>query len=287
MMKCRFCEADIPEGADVCPQCGLDVDNKKEARSGDYEGTKSSKKRGRIFLLILLILGIVAALTYVAFGKSRFEMSKEESTEPVEITEATGADAGEDGMDGDLDGIAEADVTAAKTVSELGDRWDSYTLQINGKVIALPCEYKELQEAGLTIDEGMGTDDGGIVSAEGYSLVYFTDQKGNTLSAEVINPYDEEKEVSECLVGSISLGDYDFKNNQMTVIFPGGVEIGATEDDVAEKYGNAGDTGDTYDDEEQVTHSWADAEKSYAGVEAYFDKESGKLVQIVVRNYGF
>ncbi len=283
-MKCKFCEADIPEGADVCPQCGLDVDNKKEARKGNYEGMKSSKKKIGIFLLILLIIGIVAALAYAAFGALRFEVSKEESTEPVEITEETGADAGEDGMDGDLDGIAEADVAPAKTVSELGDRWDSYTIQINGNVIALPCEYEALQAAGLAIDESMGTDDGGIVSAEGYSLVYFTDQKGNTLSAEVINPYDEEKEVSECLVGSISLGDYDFKNNQMTVIFPGGVEIGAIEDDVAEKYGKAGDT---YDDEEQVTHSWTDSEKSYAGVEAYFDKESGKLVQMVVRNYGF
>lgn len=284
MMKCKFCEADIPEGADVCPQCGLDVDNKKEARNGNREGTKFSKRKARTFLLILLIIGIIAVLAYAALGTSRNGKSKEESTEPAEITETTGADAGEDGMDGDLDGIAEADVTPAKTVSELGDRWDSYTLQINGKVIALPCEYKELQEAGLTIDESMGTDDGGIVSAEGYSLVYFTDQKGNTLSAEIINPYDEEKEVSECLVGSISLGDYDFKNDQMTVIFPGGVEVGTTVDDVVEKYGKAGDT---YNDEDQVTHSWTDTEKSYAGVEAYFDKESGKLVQIVVRNYGF
>lgn len=284
MMKCKFCEADIPEGADMCPQCGLDVDNKKETEKGGYEHTKSSKKKVKIFLLFLLIIGIIAVLAYASLGASGFETSKEKSIEPVKITEATGADKGEDGMDGDLDGIAEADVTPAKTVSELGDRWDSYTFQINGKVIALPCEYKELQEAGVTIDESMGTDDGGTVSAKGYSLVYFADQKGNTLSAEIINPHDEEKEVSECLVGCISLGDYDLKNDQMEVVFPGGVEIGTTEDDVVEKYGKAGDT---YDDEEQVIRSWTDTEKSYAGVDTYFDKESGKLVQIVVRNYGF
>lgn len=275
-MKCKFCESEIPEGAEVCPQCGLDADAERES--------ETTGKRGKKQLRPLLVIGVIAVLACAVFGVSSLRDNRTEGADAGKNKEEAGSAAGEDGMDGDLDGIGEVEVTPAEAVSALGESWESYTVQINGKVIALPCEYKELQEAGLSLDEDMGTDDGGIVSGKGYSLVYLMDQKGNTLTAEMINPYEEEKEVSECLVGSISLGDYDLQNDQMSVVFPGEIEIGTAEEDVLEKYGKSQDP---YEDEEQAVHIWMDEEKSYAGVEAYFDAKSRKLVQIVIRNYGF
>lgn len=258
-----------------------------QQRNGDYEGARSSAKMARIFLIISLVIGIIAGVMYVALGIKGMHNYNSNSSAISDITEDiewTGEDEGEDGITGDLDGIEDKDVKPAQSVSKLGENWDSYTIQINDKVIALPCEYKELEEAGLTIDKSMGLDDGGIVSKGEYSIGYLADKNGNSMMVDFINPYDEEKKVEDCLIGGISVGDYDLENGGMTVTFPGNVQIGTSKDEVTGKYG---ETEDTYEGESLHIYTWTNSDLNYSTFEADFDPESGKLVQVFMKNYGF
>ena len=67
---------------------------------------------------------------------------------PKEALEATkGSDTDKDDQDDDKSAKSKK-ATPAKQSSELKDNWDSYTVQINDKVLTLPCEIKDLEAAG-------------------------------------------------------------------------------------------------------------------------------------------
>lgn len=188
---------------------------------------------------------------------------------------------GENDMEGALDGF-EGAIEPAKQASELGDSWNSYTFQINDKVIALPCEYKELEMAGLTIDEALGIDNNGIVTGAGYLIGYLTDGKGNSMTVEFINPDKTEKKAEECLVGRISIGNNDLEAGGMTVVFPGGIQIGDTKESVIAKYG---EPEEKYEEGNPHVCIWSDSDMLLSPVEADFDSQSGKLIQMSIENY--
>lgn len=189
---------------------------------------------------------------------------------------------GEDDMEGDLDGF-EGEIKPAKPVTKLGDNWNSYTFQINGKIIALPCEYKELETAGLSIDEASEMDNNGIVAGEGYLIGYLADEKGNSMAVEFINSDKKEKKAEECLIGRISISNHDSEAGGMTVVFPGDVRIGDTKEEIAAKYG---EPQEKYEDGNPNIYIWSDSDMLLSPVEADFDAQSGKLIRMSMENYG-
>ena len=66
---------------------------------------------------------------------SDFFESSEEETEPESKVET--------------DGVP---LTGVEQTGELGTNWDSYSVQINGKVLNLPCTYEEFMSQGFYMD---------------------------------------------------------------------------------------------------------------------------------------
>ena len=81
---------------------------------------------------------------------------------------------------------------------------------------------------------------------------------GDALPEEV--GLDMALELKDCLVGGISVSSYDVEDGGLTVIFPGGIQIGTAEADVLAAYGEADDA---YEDAEYGNTYYWYADDSY------------------------
>lgn len=190
-----------------------------------------------------------------------------------------------DGLDRDEDAEGEDEdkpkVKAAAQSKDLGDNWDSYTVQINDKVLTLPCSIADLESTGLTMDtEDIPADT--TVEAEDYELAYFEDANGNELMVDLINMSAEPKSAKDCLVGGISVDDYGMEEGGLTVLFPGGITIGHSKEDVIAKYG---ETDDTYEGDSLHMFTWSDENSYYSQCEIDLDAETGKVCQMTMSCY--
>ena len=207
--------------------------------------------------------------------------SVDEITVPDEAKEAVSdSDAGKDVKEDNKDTGKKA--SAAKQSEELGESWDSYTVQINDTVITLPCEFADIEAAGLTLNSSY-TPENYVVNANEYELVYFEDANDNEIMAYAINNTDTAMEVKDCLIGGVSVDDYDLENGGLTVIFPGGLQMGASKDAVTGAYGEADDT---YDGDSRSMYSWYSDDSYYKSCEIDFDAESGLVCMMTMQNFG-
>ncbi len=55
------------------------------------------------------------------------------------------------------------------------------------------------------------------------------DENGNTIMADMVNTGDDPKALKDCIVGAISVDDYDLEEGGLTVLFPGGITVGTKE----------------------------------------------------------
>ena len=159
---------------------------------------------------------------------------------------------------------------------------DSYTVQINDKVLTFPCTKADVEAAGLSMDTEY-TAENYMVNANEYELVYFMDANDNEIMAYAINNTDTAMEVKDCLIGGVSVDDYDLENGGLTVIFPGGLQMGASKDAVTGAYGEADDT---YDGDSRSMYSWYSDDSYYKSCEIDFDAESGLVCMMTMQNFG-
>ena len=105
MNKCKFCQAELPEGTTLCPECGKD------------NAARAKMTPGKIALIVAAVVvlgGLMAAVVFA--GMDRSEVTILNETEPSQ-TEAATIPA--DGNPGDETAkgtytASDADVTAAK-----------------------------------------------------------------------------------------------------------------------------------------------------------------------------
>lgn len=195
---------------------------------------------------------------------------------PKEVEEAAVETDGE--LDDRLKDFEEKDrdtpkVTTAEPSSELGEEWSSYTVQINNKVVALPCEIADLEAAGLKLDTEYTPKDY-VVNANEYEIAYFIDNKGNEIMVDMVNSDDKAKSVAECVVGSISVNDYDLDEGGLDIVFPGGIQMGSTREEVIAAYG---ETDDVYEGDSMHMYTWYNKESYLKYCEIDFDSETGKV----------
>ena len=122
-----------------------------------------------------------------------------------------------------------------------------------------------------------------MVNANEYELVYFMDANDNEIMAYAINNTDTAMEVKDCLIGGVSVDDYDLENGGLTVILPGGLQMGASKDAVTGAYGEADDT---YDGDSLSMYSWYSDDSYYKSCEIDFDAESGLVCTMTMQNFG-
>ena len=149
--------------------------------------------------------------------------------------------AGESGDSlGDIGGGVESAEPAEQNPG-LGDDWESYTVQINDTIVILRCSIADLETAGVTLDISYTPLDY-VVNAGEYELAWFVDGNGNEIMVDMINNTDGALELKDCLVGGISVDSYDLENGGLTVLFPGGIQIGSAGADAIAAYGEPDST---------------------------------------------
>ena len=185
--------------------------------------------------------GVTVSECYVDMTFMEYD-TVEEITVPDEAVSAA-EDGSDSGLDLPQDDTYEDEsvVTPAEPAeqsSELGDSWESYTVQVNDTVITLPCTIADLEAAGVKMDTEYTPSDY-IVNAGEYELAWFMVDSGDSIMVDMINTGSEPKEVKDCLVGSVYADAYSMTEGGLTVIFPGGIQIGTPEADLLAAYGEA------------------------------------------------
>lgn len=156
--------------------------------------------------------------------------NEEDGTADADGKEETATEAGvSEGIHSEVEG-------AAPQSAELGASWNSYTVQINDKVLTLPCTIADLESTGLQFDEKSLPKDYEIEAGD-YQNAWLKDDSKNTIMVDLINTSEQEKEAKDCLVGGIYVEQYSLKNENLKVTFPGGIELGTSLDAVLTTYG--------------------------------------------------
>lgn len=182
----------------------------------------------------------------------------------------------------DDSGLYESDVTPAEPVETdeaLGDSWESYTVQINDTVITLPCSMSDLEAAGVTLDTEYTPEDY-VVNAGEFELAWFEDTSGDSIMVDMTNTGEEAAAIRDCQVSSICADAYSLSNGSLKVIFPGGIQIGSTEGNLLEAYG---EPDDTYEDEEYGnSHFWYGDGSYMSSCNASITPDSGLVEMITI-----
>ena len=182
----------------------------------------------------------------------------------------------------DDSGLYESDVTPAEPVETdeaLGDSWESYTVQINDTVITLPCSMSDLEAAGVALDTEYTPEDY-VVNAGEFELAWFEDTSGDSIMVDMTNTGEEAAAIRDCQVSSICADAYSLSNGSLKVIFPGGIQIGSTEGDLLEAYG---EPDDTYEDEEYGnSHFWYGDGSYMSSCNASITPDSGLVEMITI-----
>ncbi len=230
--------------------------------------------------------GVTVSECYVDMTFMEYD-TVEEITVPDEAVSAA-EDGSDSGLDLPQDDTYEDEsvVTPAEPAeqsSELGDSWESYTVQVNDTVITLPCTIADLETAGVKMDTEYTPSDY-VVNAGESELAWFMVDSGDSIMVDMINTGSEPKEVKDCLVGSVYADAYSMTEGGLTVIFPGGIQIGTPEADLLAAYGEADDV---YEDEEYGnSYYWYGDDILVSGFNASIDPETGLVESLSIQNEG-
>ena len=162
----------------------------------------------------------------------------------------------------------------------LSDDWESYSIQINDTVYALPLPLTAFLDEGWYITEENA--DLQLQGLDGPSAQYerewisLVNDMEQTISVMVYNTTEKTLPVSECIVGDISViyGNYDFSGTQLRI--PGGLMLGwSTREDVLDLYGQPYDSFETY----SLTYQSDDLFSAYWH---FYFNDSGYLDSIIV-----
>lgn len=123
-----------------------------------------------------------------------------------------------------------------KQESELGEKWDSMTMSIDGNVLTLPCTFEQLTDAGLTMDD-FEFDEDTVIDVGEEELAYFR-APGATDGDILVGLYnDSSKPVSMENALVVDIEFYDSDVEDLKVLFPGNLEIGMKAEAFKEAYG--------------------------------------------------
>ena len=230
--------------------------------------------------------GVTVSECYVDMTFMEYD-TVEEITVPDEAVSAA-EDGSDSGLDLPQDDTYEDEsvVTPAEPAEQssgLGDSWQSYTVQVNDTVITLPCTIADLEAAGVKMDTEYTPSDY-VVNAGEYELAWFMVDSGDYIMVDMINTGSEPKEVKDCLVGSVYADAYSMTEGGLTVIFPGGIQIGTPEADLLAAYGEADNV---YEDEEYGnSYYWYGDDMLVSGFNASIDPETGLVESLSIQNEG-
>lgn len=207
--------------------------------------------------------------------RKEFEQNAEPETEAAELQENAEAETEAAGTE---ENAAEMQADGAGG-AQLSENLYDFQIQLDGEVYQFPMSYEEFLAYGWEISSTY-SDETEKLEPNQYDLVYFS--KGDVeCMAFALNLGLNTMPVSECMIGGISIDNFDWDLSKGEVLLPGGIRRGvSTLEDVTAAYGSATDT---YEGELYTSLTY---EKDYyQSVELYIYKESGVLEDVEIRNF--
>ncbi len=203
--------------------------------------------------------------------------------EAVEATENSGLDSYDyEDYDENIFDDIEAGADPLDPADGLGQGWETYTVQINDRVLTLPCSIEEIEAAGLELDTEYTPDDY-VINAGEFEMAWFEDADGNSIMADMVNMTSDPMEIRNCQVGGVSVYDYDVESGALAVIFPGEVQIGTHIDDVLAAYGDADSS---YDGDYSNNYYWSgQGDSYYDGCSVDTDPETDRVISMSISHY--
>ncbi len=213
-------------------------------------------------LLTFLLAGVFAV------SSSALCAAEAETETATEITSKTAAE----------ETTSETVSEAAGDTAELSDDLYSFQLKLNGELYQFPMTYADFTALGWEYQDDETTE----VAPNEYSPSAVFKNGDLKLYASIVNLSINTLPVSDCLIGGISLDQYQTKDApDTTVEFPGGILYGtATLEDVKAAYGEPSNVyeGDLYTN---LTYEY-DYKQS---VDFYIDAETGVLNHFEIDNF--
>lgn len=244
------------------------------AKAGDVAGAQEAAKKAKLFTIIGAVGGLIITIIYLALFVFAGDTVSDslDSTAPQSIVEEDESFVDETDDVEDADDATEEKAPVAAS-GKLGKTWDTYTVQLNDKVITLPCEMKDLEAIGFQLDTGDKAADY-MVNPDEYELAFFNDQYGHSIMFDMVNDTDSAQKIVDCKVGGIYVDSYDMEDGRLSVIFPGNVQIGTTKDDVVAAYGEASDV---YKGDTLHSYTWYADDDYYKSCSIELDAKTQKV----------
>lgn len=164
--------------------------------------------------------------------------------------------------------------TPAIAEDALSDNWLDYSFSVNDVTGTLPMPVSTFLDEGWTLEDPEDT-----LEPEQYALSRRLTKDDAMVYVQVINLSINELPVTECLIGTITLDDYDAKKGG-TLTVAGGITLGDTTEAVEAAFGTPGDT---YEGSSSTTYTYESA--SYCHTKFTFDVETGLVTKIEIRNF--
>ena len=156
--------------------------------------------------------------------------------------------------------------------------WKEFTIQLNHKVITLPCEAKDLESAGLTMNTDFIPADK-LVNRGNRESVYYQNGSGDAILVTFLNPDKAQKQLKECMVTGIAVTEYDLTAGNLTVTFPGGVQMYSSKSAAIIAYGS---DYEVYESDMLHMYTWHDEKSYYKSCEIDYDAETLKATCMII-----
>ena len=119
------------------------------------------------------------------------------------------------------------------TAEGLSDSLDDYTFELDGAVMKLPVSYEEFASHGWSLYSYDNSDtEEDLITAQDYDYFQMTNGDGR-IRVYIYNPSGDTKPIRECKIGCIEVT----KDEGISFKIAGGLELGATADEVLAKFG--------------------------------------------------
>lgn len=236
---------------------------------GDYAGAKNAAKKARLFCIIGAVGGFIASIGLGVSGTLDV-LDESEFDSVVESFDDDDDDYYDDEVS-ESDEVKKNDAVGSVEAPE--GAWNEFKIVIDGKELAFPCTPSDVEAAGLELEDEDEVRNR-MVNAGEYELVFYENEVDDYLMFMLCNDTDGPIEVLDCQVKGVYLADYNVEGG-LSVVFPGGVQVGADISTAVDKWG---EPSDIYEGEGTDSYSWYDDDYNYCTISVNHD--TGKIESI-------
>lgn len=248
--------------------------------AGDYAGAQQAAKKAKTFAIIGAVVGLIVSVVYGFLMVFSADDALSDITSSKGNTKIEYPFSDDDDDDDDDDSIK---MDPAQPSGDLGTAWNSYAVQFNDSVVNLPCTVQDLETLGFALDTEETPEDY-IINPGESEFTFVEDTNGNSFMVDMVNDGDSAMKIIECQVGGVYIDDYGVSEGGLTVMFPGGIQVGMTKDEVLSVYG---ETSDVYEGESMDSYTWYDGDSYGKNCRIEFDAETGLVCYMSMQCYEY